>query len=70
MSLEIINTITPISSLAENLDSLLQEDNTNKNTINELSEGLQIIKKRSYHLTTFVKTYRKLTELPLPKKQT
>ena len=26
MSHEIINTITPISSLAENLDSLLQEE--------------------------------------------
>ncbi|NVK53791.1 MAG: HAMP domain-containing histidine kinase [Flavobacteriaceae bacterium] len=68
MSHEIINTITPISSLAENLDSLLQEENTDENTIDELSEGLKIIKKRSYHLTSFVDTYRKLAELPLPNK--
>lgn len=66
MSHEIINTITPISSLAENLDSLLHEKN-NKNSFEELSEGLQIIKRRSTDLTSFVDTYRKLAELPLPK---
>lgn len=69
MSHEIINTITPISSLAENLDSLLQEEDADENTINELSEGLKIIKKRSHHLTSFVDTYRKLAELPLPSKK-
>ena len=69
MSHEIINTITPISSLAENLDSLLQEDETDEETIQELSQGLQIIKRRSHHLTSFVDTYRKLAELPLPQKE-
>ncbi|MEO9569568.1 MAG: HAMP domain-containing sensor histidine kinase [Polaribacter sp.] len=69
MSHEIINTITPISSLAENLDSLLQEENTDEDTIDELSQGLKIIKRRSHHLTSFVDTYRKLAELPLPKKE-
>ena len=69
MSHEIINTITPISSLAENLHSLLQEENTDEETINELSEGLSIIKRRSLHLTSFVDTYRKLAELPLPDKK-
>ena len=68
MSHEIINTITPISSLAESLSTLLQED-TDEDSLMELSEGLQIIKRRSSHLTSFVDTYRKLTELPLPKKQ-
>ena len=67
MSHEIINTITPISSLAENLDTLLQED-TSTTTLDELSEGLQIIKRRSYDLTSFVDTYRRLAELPLPNK--
>ena len=69
MSHEIINTITPISSLAENLDSLLQEDQTDKNTIEELSQGLKIIKRRSHQLTSFVDNYRKLAELPLPQKK-
>ncbi len=69
MSHEIINTITPISSLAENLDSLLQEENTDQDTIEELSQGLKIIKRRSHHLNSFVDTYRKLAELPLPQKK-
>ena len=69
MSHEIINTITPISSLAENLHTLLQEENTDEETIDELSEGLSIINRRSLHLTSFVDTYRKLAELPLPDKK-
>ncbi|MGY0408548.1 MAG: sensor histidine kinase, partial [Polaribacter sp.] len=69
MSHEIINTITPISSLAENLDSLLQEENTDEDTIEELSKGLSIIKRRSQDLTSFVDTYRKLAELPMPNKK-
>ena len=68
MSHEIINTITPISSLAENLDSLLQEE-LDDETFVEISQGLKIIKRRSYHLTSFVDTYRKLAELPLPQKE-
>ncbi|WP_233131489.1 sensor histidine kinase [Tenacibaculum holothuriorum] len=68
MSHEIINTITPISSLAENLDDLIQEE-VDKDDLEELSTGLKIIKKRSKHLTSFVDTYRKLAELPLPNKE-
>lgn len=69
MSHEIINTITPISSLAENLDTLILDDELDKDSKDELSQGLKIIKKRSYHLTSFVDTYRKLAELPLPNKK-
>ncbi len=68
MSHEIINTITPISSLAENLDSLLQEE-IDAETFLEISQGLKIIKRRSHHLTAFVNNYRKLAELPLPQKE-
>ncbi|WP_299157687.1 HAMP domain-containing sensor histidine kinase [uncultured Tenacibaculum sp.] len=68
MSHEIINTITPISSLAENLEGLIQ-DEADDETLEELSTGLKIIKKRSKHLTSFVDTYRKLAELPLPNKE-
>lgn len=69
MSHEIINTITPISSLAGNLEALLKDDPNDPETIEELETGLHIINKRSSHLTDFVNTYRKLTELPLPKKE-
>tara|TARA_R110002050_G_scaffold20348_1_gene57616 strand:- start:1876 stop:3213 length:1338 start_codon:yes stop_codon:yes gene_type:complete len=69
MSHEIINTITPISSLAGSLESLLLEEPESDETIQELTKGLGIINKRSEHLTEFVNTYRKLTELPLPQKE-
>lgn len=69
MSHEIINTITPISSLAGSLESLLLEEPESAETIPELTKGLNIIHKRSKHLTEFVNTYRKLTELPLPQKE-
>ena len=68
MSHEIINTITPISSLAENLGALVQDPPLDQDTIEELTQGLHIINKRSTHLNTFVNTYRKLTELPQPQK--
>jgi len=67
MSHEIINTITPISSLAGNLGSLLDED-LDIETKKELKKGLSIIKRRSHHLTDFVNSYRKLAELPSPNK--
>jgi len=69
MSHEIINTITPISSLAGNLGSLL-EDELDMETKSELKKGLSIIKRRSHHLTDFVNSYRKLAELPTPNKTT
>jgi nitrogen fixation/metabolism regulation signal transduction histidine kinase len=70
MSHEIINTITPISSLAESLESLLEEDPLDPENLEEVSTGLSIIKRRSYHLRSFVDTYRQLAELPLPQKET
>jgi signal transduction histidine kinase len=69
MSHEIINTITPISSLAGNLGSLLEDDEMDDDTKKELKKGLTIIKKRSHHLTSFVNSYRQLAELPSPNKE-
>jgi nitrogen fixation/metabolism regulation signal transduction histidine kinase len=69
MSHEIINTITPITSLAGNLGSLLEDDYLDKETQEELKQGLEIIKKRSHHLTSFVDSYRQLAELPTPNKE-
>lgn len=69
MSHEIINTITPISSLAESLESLLEDDPLDDENLKEVSTGLSIIKRRSHHLRSFVDTYRQLAELPLPQKE-
>ncbi len=66
MSHEIMNTITPISSLAGSLASYLEEELPSEEKEKELAQGLAIIRKRSLHLTEFVNNYRKLAELPNP----
>ncbi|QTN39655.1 hypothetical protein HZ996_11070 [Cryomorphaceae bacterium] len=72
---EIMNSVTPISSLSETLDSMLRdEENGNRKRIQDLddeqledlSQGLRTISKRSEGLLHFVDDYRKLTRIPRP----
>lgn len=72
---EIMNSITPISSLSTTLTTILDdfgENNTNKfqdedlETLNEVKLALQTIHKRSSGLLHFVDTYRNLTKIPKP----
>jgi Signal transduction histidine kinase involved in nitrogen fixation and metabolism regulation len=57
---EIMNSITPITSLSEILLSV--HGNTNK----EIKDGLQVINSTGKSLMAFVESYRKLTHLPTP----
>ncbi len=67
---EIMNSVTPISSLAATLnelvankgDTLLETENRE-----DLLSGLQTIRKRSEGLLHFVEAYRGLTRVPTPK---
>ncbi|MCF8380926.1 MAG: hypothetical protein K9H49_15235 [Bacteroidales bacterium] len=70
---EIMNSITPISSLSATLESMLKpytkEENNlapDKETILEIQNALQTISKRSSGLMHFVNTYRNLTKIPTP----
>jgi len=72
---EIMNSITPISSLSTTLTTILDdfgENNTNKfqdediETLNEVKLALETIHKRSSGLLHFVDTYRNLTKIPKP----
>ena len=70
---EIMNTIAPITSLSEtilnyykNLDGGKPDEKVIKNTM----KGLEVINERGNGLMAFVETYRKLTRLPKPDKQT
>jgi len=70
---EIMNSITPISSLSATLENLLKpytlEDDSrsiDKETLLELKQALQTINKRSNGLLHFVNTYRNLTRIPKP----
>jgi two-component system, NtrC family, nitrogen regulation sensor histidine kinase NtrY len=71
---EIMNSITPIASLASTVNNLLIDcQNDKKNcaqlepeTIEDISSAAQTIEKRSKGLLNFVESYRKLTRIPRP----
>jgi two-component system, NtrC family, nitrogen regulation sensor histidine kinase NtrY len=72
---EIMNSITPISSLTSTLREILDHDMTQKETHYELKdegaedlrEGLLTIENRSKGLIKFIDAYREYTSLPKPK---
>ncbi|UNY98586.1 ATP-binding protein [Zhouia spongiae] len=73
---EIMNTIAPITSLAETLvektNTLInarENNNIDPNTIKSISKGLDVIKENSYNLVDFVDSYRALTKIPNPDKK-
>ena len=75
---EIMNSITPISSLTSTLREILDHDMTKKNSHYELKdegaedlrEGLSTIENRSKGLIKFIDAYREYTSLPQPKLKT
>ena len=71
---EIMNSITPISSLASTANELLSRNpGENEKHSNEIFEdvhsAVQTIEKRSQGLLHFVESYRKLTRIPKPQFQ-
>ncbi|MBN1187413.1 MAG: hypothetical protein JXB49_34370 [Bacteroidales bacterium] len=70
---EIMNSITPIASLSTTLEQMLTETaketyskEFDYSTINEISQGIKTINKRSTGLMEFVDSYRGLTRIPQP----
>ena len=64
---EIMNSITPIISLADTLNERCQTHSpTSTDTL--MQQGLQIIQRRSKGLLEFVENYRKLTKIAPPVK--
>ncbi|QPH39495.1 sensor histidine kinase [Pedobacter endophyticus] len=67
ISHEILNSITPISSLSDTLNSMVTDKETlNLDEMEDLKTALQTIKRRSTGLLDFVKDYRLIAELPTP----
>lgn len=72
---EIMNSITPISSLTSTLREILDHDMTKHDThyrlkeegAEDLREGLSTIENRSRGLIKFIDAYREYTSLPKPK---
>ncbi|MFN8842344.1 MAG: sensor histidine kinase [Chryseotalea sp.] len=71
---EIMNSITPISSLTSTLREILEHDLKKENenyvlndeTTSDLKEGLSTIENRSKGLIKFIDAYREYTSLPKP----
>ncbi|HSH52118.1 MAG TPA: hypothetical protein VK982_10395, partial [Bacteroidales bacterium] len=68
---EIMNSITPISSITSTLDLMFKDAERNKSipdmeTIEEVHMAIKTIHKRSNGLLHFVNTYRNLTKIPKP----
>ena len=74
---EIMNSVTPISSLTETLEGMVKTKSGEQKKLSELSDenlsdisfSLQTIRKRSDGLLNFVENYRKLTKVPRPQQE-
>ncbi len=64
---EINNSLTPINSLADRLNTLLQRSPPEGELREDLRRGLGVIANRSEGLTRFLASYTKLAKLPPPK---
>jgi nitrogen fixation/metabolism regulation signal transduction histidine kinase len=73
---EIMNSITPITSLSESLSNIystggkpILPEQVNVKTIATTLQGLNVIKEQGKGLMSFVESYRKLTRVPEPEKK-
>ncbi|MFI4936141.1 MAG: sensor histidine kinase, partial [Caulobacterales bacterium] len=62
---EMMNSLTPICSLAESLPALIPADLEGGR---EMAEAIEVISRRSAGLMHFVERYRRLADLPAPEK--
>jgi signal transduction histidine kinase len=67
---EIMNSVAPISSLAETLKSRLQQSvsvlNNDSGSVDDLELGIETIRRRSEGLLKFAETYRNLNRITAP----
>lgn len=69
ISHEIMNSLTPIHSLAHNTLEILEEETIlSADDMEDLKLSVQTIANRTDHLRQFIDNYRKLTMLPSPSK--
>src|SRR6056297_655532 len=73
---EIMNTITPITSISESILSYFKKGSTltdhsefSKDQIKNTAKGLEVIKDQGNDLMSFVQAYRKFLSVPEPEKE-
>lgn len=69
ISHELMNSITPIRSLTQNLNELAQQETLSEEDMNDIRESVNTMIHRSDHLQNFIESYRKLAMLPSPNKE-
>lgn len=66
ISHELLNTLTPVNSLIQNLEYIANQDIIGKEDQQDMKESLMIINSKSKQLLNFVDDYRQVAELPKP----
>lgn len=69
ISHELLNSLTPIRSLSQNLQELVSQESLSPDDLQDIKESVITMHNRSNHLQEFVESYRKLAMLPTPKKE-
>ncbi|MFB9079182.1 PAS domain-containing sensor histidine kinase [Flavobacterium procerum] len=69
ISHELLNSITPIRSICQNLQDLVEQDSLSNEDLEDIKNSVETMLRRSDHLQKFIEGYRKLAMLPSPKKQ-
>ncbi len=70
ISHELMNSLTPIRSLSQNLLEIVAQDKLEADDFEDIKNSISTIINRSDHLQVFVENYRKLAMLPTPDKKT
>ena len=69
ISHELLNSLTPIRSLSQNLQELVHQESLSPDDLQDIKDSVITMHNRSNHLQEFVESYRKLAMLPTPKKE-
>lgn len=67
ISHELLNTLTPVNSLIQNLSYISQQDEINDDDREEMTDSLKVISSKSEQLLSFINDYRQVAELPRPR---
>jgi len=66
ISHELLNTLTPVNSLIQNLEYIANQEVIEKEDQQDMKESLMVINSKSKQLLNFVDDYRQVAELPKP----
>lgn len=66
ISHELLNTLTPVNSLIQNLEYIANQETIDKEDQQDMKESLMVINSKSKQLLNFVDDYRQVAELPKP----